>query len=473
MTTQKKLPSRHPSLSLVPSVRQVIGVEVQKLFGQYNYTLGLASGLSKCPLMILYGENGSGKTTILNLLFHILACEEGQGHKTYVAKTSFQSFKIHFSDKMTVIASRPEGKYLGTFTINVLVSGKEKDSCSFTADHNHVVKKDSGDGTSDFLSRFRKFGMTLYFLSDGRIVKHSSFVRPRGFPRLEFDLSDPQEGMDLVWSDNDVFLPAQHRRIEPQEIQARLLEASMNVANNYIRSRARVSASEGESNSAGIYRSIVLGLTKSGAHSNKLEPETIAAQLGEISEINKKFEKYGFLPPYDHEPMITAISSLGNSKQDKGGISQIGAILNPYIEGIKAKHTALSQLQEFLDRLVTSLNKDFLRGKNISFEVSEGFKVRSLKDASEISPENLSSGERHLLLIFMNAVNSLEKPTIFIIDEPEISLNVKWQRRLVETLLACIDQEKSQYILATHSIELLTEHSSAVVALEDQAHATL
>ncbi|WP_146055604.1 AAA family ATPase, partial [Streptomyces malaysiensis] len=58
------------------------------------------------------------------------------------------------------------------------------------------------------------------------------------------------------------------------------------------------------------------------------------------------------------------------------------------------------------------------------------------------------------------------RPTIFVIDEPEISLNVKWQRSLVDALLGCAKGSEIQLILASHSIELLTAHREQVVRLK-------
>ena len=55
--------------------------------------------------------------------------------------------------------------------------------------------------------------------------------------------------------------------------------------------------------------------------------------------------------------------------------------------------------------------------------------------------------------------------SIFIIDEPEISLNVKWQRKLGDTLLKFAKGRNVQFILASHSIELLSGHGKNVFKL--------
>jgi predicted ATPase len=58
---------------------------------------------------------------------------------------------------------------------------------------------------------------------------------------------------------------------------------------------------------------------------------------------------------------------------------------------------------------------------------------------------------------------------VFIIDEPELSLNVKWQRRLVQSLLDCTEGASVQFLMASHSMELLARHRSHVVPLKMEA----
>ena len=55
-----------------------------------------------------------------------------------------------------------------------------------------------------------------------------------------------------------------------------------------------------------------------------------------------------------------------------------------------------------------------------------------------------------------------------MIDEPELSLNIKWQRKLLSELLFFIGDSKVQYLFATHSIELLTQHKENVIKLDNK-----
>ena len=51
-------------------------ITVNDLFGRYTYVV---EPRDNSNLLILYGDNGSGKTTILRLLFHLLSAGRTQG----------------------------------------------------------------------------------------------------------------------------------------------------------------------------------------------------------------------------------------------------------------------------------------------------------------------------------------------------------------------------------------------------------
>lgn len=86
-------------------------IDIKKLFGMYNYKI--VRGKNN-PLLILYGDNGCGKTTILNCLLHLLSPEPRSGHRTYIGSVIFKEFKITLSNDIVVMVSRKEvidGRY--------------------------------------------------------------------------------------------------------------------------------------------------------------------------------------------------------------------------------------------------------------------------------------------------------------------------------------------------------------------------
>jgi len=79
------------------------------------------------------------------------------------------------------------------------------------------------------------------------------------------------------------------------------------------------------------------------------------------------------------------------------------------------------------------------------------------------SLEKLSSGERHLLTFLTLFLIIGRGRDFFLIDEPEISMNMKWQRKLLPLLSEL--SPNSQIIVATHSPDIASRNSNYLVEL--------
>ena len=60
---------------------RVISLAIRGLFGACNYDLPDEARGPFGESVILYGDNGSGKTTILQLVFHMLSPAHDRGHR--------------------------------------------------------------------------------------------------------------------------------------------------------------------------------------------------------------------------------------------------------------------------------------------------------------------------------------------------------------------------------------------------------
>ena len=99
---------------------------------------------------------------------------------------------------------------------------------------------------------------------------------------------------------------------------------------------------------------------------------------------------------------------------------------------------------DMLDRLFQQTGK---RVNRDSEELSFYLKGRS--GDIVISPYKLSAGEKQLLYILTTVLCQDQKPTIMLMDEPEISLHFDWQKILLESILEL--NPNIQIIMATHS----------------------
>src|SRR5262249_15874513 len=123
----------------------------------------------------------------------------------------------------------------------------------------------------------------------------------------------------------------------------------------------------------------------------------------------------------------------------------------------------VSTLHDAIEAFLGVIN-GFYKDKQVAFDLKLGISFKS-RSGTVIAPIALSSGERQLLMLFSNVLVALDRRSIFIIDEPELSLNVKWQRRLIDALLDFSKGAAVQFVLATHSIELLSRYQRHVVRL--------
>lgn len=78
----------------------------------------------------------------------------------------------------------------------------------------------------------------------------------------------------------------------------------------------------------------------------------------------------------------------------------------------------------------------------------------------------LSSGEKQIVTLISNLIFKVnrDKFTIFIVDEPELSLHLSWQKQFVETIHEINDN--MQLVFATHSPEIVGRYSNKVYELQ-------
>ena len=64
-------------------------------------------------------------------------------------------------------------------------------------------------------------------------------------------------------------------------------------------------------------------------------------------------------------------------------------------------------------------------------------------------PYQLSSGEKQMLVILLTTLIQDNRPHVLFMDEPEVSLHIEWQKRLIDIILEM--NPNVQIILTTHS----------------------
>jgi len=121
---------------------------------------------------------------------------------------------------------------------------------------------------------------------------------------------------------------------------------------------------------------------------------------------------------------------------------------NRIIEQLQAGNTdaaqqlsqAKTRFQDIVDELFEETGKKIVRTEN---------EIRFSQIGETLVPYQLSSGEKQILAILLTVLVEDNQPYVLFMDEPEVSLHIEWQKRMVDL---CLELNPNvQIILTTHS----------------------
>ena len=121
---------------------------------------------------------------------------------------------------------------------------------------------------------------------------------------------------------------------------------------------------------------------------------------------------------------------------------------NRIIEKLQAGDTDAAQqisqkktrFQDIVDELFSDTGKKMIRTAN---------ELQFTQIGEVLLPYRLSSGEKQILIILLTVLVEDNEPYVLFMDEPEVSLHMEWQKRLIDL---CIELNPNvQIILTTHS----------------------
>jgi len=107
-----------------------------------------------------------------------------------------------------------------------------------------------------------------------------------------------------------------------------------------------------------------------------------------------------------------------------------------------AQHLSESKkrFQDIVDDLFKDTGKKIIRTEN---------EIRFSQIGETLLPYKLSSGEKQILVILLTVLVEDQQPYVLLMDEPEVSLHIEWQKQLIDLILEL--NPNVQIILTTHS----------------------
>ncbi len=151
---------------------------------------------------------------------------------------------------------------------------------------------------------------------------------------------------------------------------------------------------------------------------------TINMNANSNNEINKSSGERTTILAMETETEIAKILSPSESEAEE-------------IEKIEDK----SLLMEILNNLFKETDKEIF--------ITSDFIVKKINSDITYEINDLSSGEKQLIYTLLRVANSKRKNQIILMDEPEISLHLSWQEKLLASIKKL--RSESQIIVVTHS----------------------
>lgn len=137
--------------------------------------------------------------------------------------------------------------------------------------------------------------------------------------------------------------------------------------------------------------------------------------------------------------------------------------LKVYFEDFERKYNQYKALIEKLDMYKKMVNERF-RFKNMQISSEYGIKILD-KNNNIIKLRSLSSGEKETLVLFFRLLFKVNDSSLLLVDEPEISLHIAWQRMFAEDIKTIMNLKGLKVIVATHSAQIVNGNSDIQIDL--------
>ena len=213
-------------------------------------------------------------------------------------------------------------------------------------------------------------------------------------------------------------------------------------------------------------------LAKSSQINQELDssfPRRLFDQQQDISEeeFKQRFDKV--------KDIQKALSEFGLSdiKEDSHPTYKIenAKALNVYINDAEQKLAVFSGLLAKLKAFTDILNEHRFTFKRIAISQKDGFKFTTDQE-EPLALGDLSSGEQQEVVLLYELLFKVKAGTLVLIDEPELSLHVVWQKQFLDDLFKIIELQKITIVVATHSPQIINNHWDLTVDLEELRNAT-
>lgn len=426
----------------------ISNLSVEKLYGNYDYNVDF-----NVDITLLYGTNGCGKTTILNIITSIIT---GSIYKLFSYK--FDKIKLEYYNEK----EKKEKKY-----IDLLRKNEEEIEIVFLRDSLLIVKLQIPEERRRRIDSYDEMYFEEYPILR-KIREEFNYVYLALNRATALSNSD-----DYYFVNRRRFYMEEDLIIEPERIDPEIRYVENLISKRYMNATAQTNKINNEFRDA-ILKSALdvnaqtdLDKFLSSTNFNSLKKTDVKkikdsymktlSDLRLVSGEEKKqyavfFEDYSKLiknvgEKIDLKDMFALFIAFNEMKKIQGIVDIAADTEKQKAEVMYPVELYLNTVNDFIS------TSDFKKQIDININGRVYFKTND--NEKGLSIQYLSSGERQLLVFFANLIFGVKDTSsgIFVVDEPELSLHLSWQKVFVKKALEV--NKNVQFIFATHAPEII------------------
>ncbi len=416
-------------------------IEIKGLFDLFDYEIPLTNEEN---LLIITGPNGFGKTMILNiidsffnnrlhffqkLVFKSISMWTDDGKKIFIKKEIISNeFEIIIYKGVQIIAQFSNSQKIEEDIIRVILRN-----------NSNIRQIDDGQWLDRLTDRILNLEDLVndYSTADRHsifpeLTDYSSLIKVHIIKEQRLLRRTPQKKRNSYERGNDVYI----------------IDTIAEYANE-LRDSLNSNLQDSLSITQRLDSSFPKRLLNEKGH---LTVEEFNIRFNTLKEKQEKLNRFG----------------LSHSEQEVPDYDAKNAnVLLVYLKDSEIKMDVFDELLNKLELFTNILNERRFTYKSIKIDRKKGF-IFLTKIGVELKLTDLSSGEQHEVVLLYELIFKTNPNTLVLIDEPEISLHVTWQKEFLSDLLKILELQKMQVIVATHSPQIINDRWDLVFNLETQ-----
>ncbi len=442
---------------------KLVSLEIKGLYGSYNYSVNFNNDVT-----FIYGSNGCGKTTVLNITEIIIT---GQLYKLF--SYSFSKITLEYS---------PTGKKKEASKIEIELS-TEQLYIKFNSEKFELSKDEFWERLRESDRDHREVARIYYskyaFLSSIRDTFNYVYLPlNRSANSFEYDETEMFMRHKIRGRSNSYFVPSTSLESKDRA----MIQVESLIQDCFSRINSKINHISDDFRNEILKSSVGIEISNKKDEQIDIQAmqDTSIDELQSIKEAYiKMLKELKLLSVSEEDQYNSYFNTLTKDfKIFKQGEQNISLELFLRLQGVlkvkklvsiaegKEKEKAMTRepIELFLNIMNDFIN-DTDEGKKIVIDPTGSVYFTTGSNIEPISIHYLSSGEKQLITFFANLIFKVKSstPGIFVVDEPELSLHLSWQKIFVEKTMYV--NNNIQLIFATHSPEIIGNQTTKTYKL--------